>query len=149
MIRNTNHTFFSFTLKLRSHLRPGIFLLAVLYFLPTVSMSQGNGDPLGFQGLSSLNVFSAQALAQGNTSIAQTGDVTSLLNNPAGLGDINRLQISITGKSSHWKQHENQYWTESRLHPLLPAILDGRYVPDPQYNGMTADVLVDSMSPDD
>ena len=149
MIRNTNHTFFSFTLKLRSHLRPGIFLLAVLYFLPTVSMSQGNGDPLGFQGLSSLNVFSAQALAQGNTSIAQTGDVTSLLNNPAGLGDINRLQISITGKSSHWKQHENQYWTESRLHPLLPAILDGRYVPDPQYNGMTADVLVDSMSTDD
>ena len=149
MIRNTNHTFFSFTLKLRSHIRPDILLLAMLYFLPTVSLSQGNGDPLGFQGLSTLNVFSAQALAQGNTSIAQTGDVTSLLNNPAGLGDINRLQISITGKSSHWKQHENQYWTESRLHPLLPAILDGRYVPDPQYNGMTADVLVDSMSPDD
>ena len=86
MFGNTNHTIFSFTLKLHSHLRPGIFLLAVLYFLPTVLMSQGNGDPLGFQGLSSLNVFSAQALAQGNTSFAQTGDVTSLLNNPAGLG---------------------------------------------------------------
>ncbi len=149
VIRNTNYTIFSITLKLRSHLRSGIFLLGVLFSLPAVLMSQGNGDPLGFQGLSSLNVFSAQALAQGNTYIAQTGDVNSLFNNPAGLGDINRLQISITGKSSQWKQHENQYWTESRLHPLLPAILDGRYVPDPQFNGMTDDVLVDSMSTDD
>ena len=88
MIRNTNHTIFSFTLKLHSHIRFSFLLLGALYFLPTVSMSQGNGDPLGFQGLSSLNVFSAQALSQGNTSIAQTGDVNSLLNNPAGLGDI-------------------------------------------------------------
>ena len=149
MIRNTNHTIFSFTLKLHSHIRFSFLLLGVLYFLPTVSMSQGNGDPLGFQGLSSLNVFSAQALAQGNTSIAQTGDVNTLFNNPAGLGDINRLQISITGKSSQWKQHENQYWTESRLHPLLPAILDGRYVPNPHHNGLLDTELVNLMSPDD
>ena len=59
MIRNTNHTIFSFTLKLLSHLRFSFLLLGVLYFLPTVSMSQGNGDPLGFQGLSKLNMFSA------------------------------------------------------------------------------------------
>ena len=149
MIRNTNHTIFSFTLKLLSHLRFSFLLLGVLYFLPTVSTSQGNGDPLGFQGLSTLNVFSAQALAQGYTSIAQTGDVNSLFNNPAGLGDINQMQISITGKSSQWKQHENQYWTESRKHPLLPALLDGRYLPNPSYNGMLDTALVRLMSPDD
>ena len=149
MIRNTNHTIFSFTLKLLSHLRFSFLLLGVLYFLPTVSLSQGNGDPLGFQGLSTLNVFSAHALAQGNTFIAQTGDVNSLFNNPAGLGDIERLQISISGKSSQWKQHENQYWTESRQHPLLPAILDGRYVPDPRHNGLLDTALVKLMSPDD
>ena len=149
MIRNTNHTIFSFTLKFLSHLRFSFLLLGVLYFLPTVSMSQGNGDPLGFQGLSKLNMFSAQALAQGNTSIAQTGVVNSLFNNPAGLGDIERLQISISGKSSQWKQHENQYWTESRLHPLLPAILDGRYVPNPHHNGLLDTALVNLMSPDD
>jgi len=149
MIRNTRHIIFSITLNLRDHLRSRMLLLGVLYLLPMLSMSQGNGDPLGFQGLSSLNVFSAQSLAQGNTSIAQTGDANSLFSNPAGLGDINRLQISITGKSSQWYQHENQFWTESRLHPLLPAILEGRYVPDPQYGSMTDIEMVDHMTPDD
>ena len=149
MIRNTRHIIFSITLNLRDHLRSRMLLLGVLYLLPMISMSQGNGDPLGFQGLSSLNIVSAQSLAQGNTSIAQTGDANSLFSNPAGLGDINRLQISITGKSSQWYQHENQFWTESRLHPLLPAILEGRYVPDPQYGSMSDIEMVDHMTPDD
>jgi len=112
-------------------------------------MSQGNGDPLGFQGLSALNVYGAMGVAQGRTSIAQSGDVNSLYANPAGLGNINRIQLSITGKSSQWKQHENQFWTENRKHPLLPAILDGRYVPNPQYNGLLDTTLVNLMSPDD
>ena len=149
MFRSANHSIFSITLKLPGHLRFSFLLLGVLYFFPAFSMSQGNGDPLGFQGLSTLNVFSAKALAQGNTSMAQTGDVNSLFNNPAGLGGINRMQISITGKSSQWKQHENQFWTENRKHPLLPALLDGRYVPDPSNNGLLDTELVKLMSPDD
>lgn len=132
-----------FSRKSGSQLLIGLLLIPIVYF------AQGNGDPLRFQGLSSLNIFSAQTLAQGNTSTAQTGDINSLFSNPAGLGDINRIQLSITGKSSHWKQHENQFWTESRLHPLLPALLDGRYVPDPRNNGKTDSELVELMSPDD
>jgi len=124
-----------------------IVLLAL--FLPVWIFAQGNGDPLTFQGLSTPNDLGVRALAMGNAYTAQTGDLNALYFNSAGLADIQKFQFSISVKSTARLQQENQFWTESRKHPLLPTILEGRYIPDPANNGAVDDSLIAWISPED
>lgn len=110
---------------------------------------QGNGDALGFQGISNSSPNNARAVALGSALTAYDDGIEAIFFNPAGLVGLDRISFHYSGRTAQWHQRENQFWTESRLHPLLPALLDGRYVMDPRLNGVEIDSLIETLQPDE
>src|SRR4030065_1661472 len=58
---------------------------------------QHRGDNLSFQGITLENNTGTRALAMGNAFTSITGDVLSVYYNPAGLADLTKFQISVSG----------------------------------------------------
>lgn len=126
-----------------------ISLIILSCCFTTIVFGQGNGDALGFQGISCDSPNNAKAVALGSALTAYDNGIEALYHNPAGLVGLERISIQYSGRMAKWHQREYQFWTESRKHPLLPALLDGRYVMDPRLNGVEIDSVIQTLNPDE
>ena len=106
-----------------------------LFFLSACAFAQHRGDNLAFQGLPLNQPLGAKSVAQGGAYTAQSGDLNSLFQNPAGLADIADFQITISAKSSANQWRENQVYRPNRMFWTLAFYLEGLYTPDPENNG--------------
>ena len=98
--------------------------------------AQHNGDSLSFQGYPAEFTMGVKALAMGGAYTANTGDLNSLFYNPAGLADVNELQLTIGMNSYQKLWRENQTFRPNRLYWTMAFYLEGLYVPDPANNGV-------------
>lgn len=110
-----------------------MFFIVIFYSIYVYP--QHRGDNLSFQGITFENNSGTKALAMGNAFTSVTGEVLSVFYNPAGLADINKFQISVSGGylSKLWR--ENQNYRPNRFFVTLPFYLEGLYIPDPADNG--------------
>lgn len=119
---------------------PGkITLFLVIFALPFIAFAQHNGDNPAFQGLSNTNDIAVKALGMGGAYTSISGDLNSLFYNAAGLADIEDFQLSISAKSSKNLWRENQVWWALNNPLTASFILDGLWMPGPEYNGVWAD----------
>jgi len=109
------------------------FFIITLYSISL--FSQHRGDNLSFQGISFENSLGTKALAIGGAYSSISGDVLSIFYNPAGLADINKFQISVSGINQSKMWRENQNYRPNRFFVTLPFYLEGLYIPDPADNG--------------
>jgi opacity protein-like surface antigen len=113
-----------------------LILVLVLVFIHIGSVySQHRGDNLSFQGTYSDNLLGVKALAMGGAYTAQTGDVSSLFYNPAGLSDLPKIQFNVAGNYNTELWREHQEWRPDRLFVTLPFYLSGLAPLDPKYDG--------------
>jgi long-subunit fatty acid transport protein len=112
-----------------------ILVLALVAIHTCSSYSQHRGDNLSIQGSYSDNLSGVKALAMGGAYTAQTGDVSSLFYNPAGLSDLSKIQFNVAGNynTDLWREH--QEWRPDRLFVTLPFYLSGLAPLDPKYDG--------------
>lgn len=110
-----------------------IFITSLI--LSSIVFGQHRGDNLSFQGLSTPNDVGVNAIAMGGAYLAQSGNISSIFWNPAGLSDITKIQISISGNSSSKMWRENQEYRPNRYFVTLPYYLEGLYIPDPKNSG--------------
>lgn len=113
-----------------------INLILLLFLLPFTLFAQHRGDNLAFQGFPVNNNVGVKAIALGGAYTSQTGDVSSLFYNPAGLANINNLQVSIGANRSANSWRENQAFRPNRMFWTLAFYLEGLYTPDPANNGI-------------
>ena len=109
------------------------FLIISVYCFS--SYPQHRGDNLYFQGLNLESASGTRALAMGGAYASISGDVNSLFHNPAGLADINKFQITVSGGNYSKTWRENQNYRPNRYFVTLPFYLEGLYIPDPADNG--------------
>ncbi len=102
-------------------------LAAVMLFLilPVSGVAQDNGQNLRFQGISEVPDFMVKASAMGNAYTAVTGDLPSLYFNPAGLADLKKIQIAISGNSFKKEMWENTLWWGGGADVVLVRLWDG------------------------
>ena len=112
-----------------------INLILAIFLLPAILFAQHRGDNLTFQGFPLNNNSGVKAIALGGAFTSQTGDVNSLFYNPAGLADIENLQISIGANSYSKLWRENQAYRPNRMFWTMAFYLEGLYIPDPKNNG--------------
>jgi hypothetical protein len=110
-------------------------ILALIVILSGFAFSQNRGNNLSFQGLFPDNPLGVKASAMGGAYTAQTGDVSSLFYNPAGLSDIPKIQISVAGNYNTHLWREFQEWRPDRLFVTLPFYLTGLAPLDPKFDG--------------
>ncbi|MDR3610376.1 MAG: hypothetical protein P4L27_07440 [Ignavibacteriaceae bacterium] len=110
-------------------------IFALIFVYSGSFFAQHRGDNLSFQGTTSTNLLGVKALAEGGAFTAQTGDLSSLFYNPAGLSDIEKIQINVAGdyNTTLWREH--QEWRPDRLFVTLPFYLSGLAPLDPKYDG--------------
>lgn len=111
-----------------------IFTLIFILTAYTALTGQHRGDNLSFQGINFENDFSVPALGMGNASVALSGSLSSVFTNPAGLADISKIQVSVSGSNLERNWRENQDYRPNRYFVTLPFYLEGLYVPLPENN---------------
>ncbi len=110
---------------------PAIFFL----MLPGFLLAQHRGDNLRFQGLDLVNRNGVRAMAMGGAFTAAKGELDALFWNPAGLVGLKGLQVSANYSSSNALWRESQDYRPNRQVVTMSFILDGLYMPNPEYNG--------------
>ncbi|MBD3383359.1 hypothetical protein GF407_00405 [candidate division KSB1 bacterium] len=113
----------------------GMTILFLLTCFSNIAWTQHRGDNLAFQGLSIPEGNGVKALAMGSAYTSVSGDVNALFHNPAGLGGIDKVQFSFELNSNNKIWRENQIYRPCRQFVNVGFILDGLYVPKPEYNG--------------
>lgn len=109
----------------------------VLFLVLGISIAaQHRGDEINFQGLSRESNNGVKAQAMGGAFTAYGGNLGSIFYNPAGLAEINDIQISFSGNIYNRTWQEAQVYRPNRQYVTLPFILDGLYIPNPENNGM-------------
>ncbi len=122
-----------------------LLLAAVLFISFNVqSFAQHRGDNLSFQGLYYPNITGTKALARGGAYTAESGDVSTLFWNPAGLSGIDKIQVTASVNSNSYLWRESQEYRPDRIFVTIPFYLEGLYVPDPKNNGQWDYYLADS-----
>ena len=112
-----------------------ILVFVLIIILAGSAFCQNRGNNLSFQSLFSENLLGVKALAMGGAYTAQTGDVSSLFYNPAGLSDLPKIQVNVAGNYNTELWREFQEWRPDRLFVTLPFYLTGRAPLDPKYDG--------------
>lgn len=116
-----------------------ILILAMI--IPQMLTGQHRGDNLAFQGFFHQTEPGVRAMAMGGASMANTGDVSNIFYNPAGLTDINSLTFTVSGNSHTQIWRENQDYRPNRIYWTMAFYLEGLYVPDPANNGIEDHIL--------
>ncbi len=109
--------------------------MIILFFLPNFITAQHRGDNLAFQGLPQNNSIGVKAIAIGSAFTSRSGDINSLFYNPAGLAEIEDLQVSIGANRYSKMWRENQVYRPNRMFWTMAFYLEGLYTPDPKNNG--------------
>jgi opacity protein-like surface antigen len=112
-----------------------IFIITILFLLPAFLTAQHRGDNLAFQGFPLYNSIGVKAIAMGSAFTSQSGDLNSLFYNPAGLAEIEDLQIFIGANRYSKLWRENQVYRPNRMFWTMAFYLEGLYTPDPANNG--------------
>lgn len=112
-----------------------ILVIFAIVAVPAVLLPQHRGDDLSFQGMRDLLTMN-QGHAHPLVFVAGGNDASILMSNPAALGSLDRIALSITGSNETRKWREAQYYRPNRLFVTLPFYLEGYYVPDPVNNGI-------------
>jgi len=112
-----------------------LYVFTIFFLLPGFTMAQHRGDNLAFQGLPQNNSIGVKAIALGSAFTSRSGDINSLFYNPAGLADIDGLQISIGANRYAKLWRENQVYRPNRMFWTMSFYLEGLYTPDPANNG--------------
>jgi len=110
-------------------------LVFILFGMSTL-FAQHRGDFFSFQGLANYNDNGTKAAAMGGAVTALSGDVSMMFYNPAGLSNINGIQVSVSANYNTNSWRENQNYKPNRLFVTLPFYLEGLYVPNPEQDGM-------------
>ncbi len=114
-----------------------INMLIFIFLILAISLgAQHRGDNLAFQGLAQSNQNSVRATAMGGAFTGVSGDLGAIYWNPAGLSDINGLQVSVSAASVNRLWQENQDYRPNRFEMTLPFYLERLYTPDPKNNGL-------------
>ncbi len=114
----------------------GMTILFLLTCFFNIGWTQHRGNNLAFQGLSVSQGNGVKALAMGGAYTSISGDVNALFHNPAGLSGIDdRVQLSFELNSDDKMWRENQIYRPCRQFVNVGFILDGLYVPKPEYDG--------------
>lgn len=109
----------------------GLVLSAFLVQL----QAQHRGDNLRFQGLDLINRNGVRATAMGGAFTAASGELDALFWNPAGLAGISGIQFTANYASADALWRENQDYRPNRQLVTMSFILDGLYMPNPDFNG--------------
>ncbi len=104
-------------------------------FLALSALAQHRGDNLAFQGISFPNENGVKALAMGGAYASLTGDINSLFWNPAGLAEVDGVQMSVSANAYQKSWRENQVYRTNRYFLTLPFYLEKLYIPNPANNG--------------
>ena len=112
-----------------------IILILIIFLLPSIILAQHRGDNLAFQGLPQNNSVGVKAIALGSAFTSRSGDLNSLFYNPAGLADIEGLEISVGANRYSKLWRENQAYRPNRMFWTMAFYLEGLYTPDPANNG--------------
>ncbi len=119
-----------------------VTLLFATVIMPITAFTQHVGDNLLYQGLAEQNSVSAKAAAYGNAFTSRTGDLSSLFFNSAGLVDIKSFQISFSAATQGKMWRDNQQWYAGTAYRNVPLYLDGLWEPDPAWDGIWSDSLM-------
>lgn len=107
-----------------------LMAVMLILMLQAAVFAQDNGQNLRFQGISEVPDYMVKASALGGAYTAVTGALPSLFYNPAGLADLKKLQISVSGSYFKKEMWENQFWWGGGADVTLVRIWDG-YMPLP------------------
>ncbi len=113
-----------------------IIFIIFLSFGSIRIQAQHRGDNLSMQGIFNPVNTGTRAMAMAGAFTSYSGDVNSLFYNPAGLADIDNLQISISADNYGQNWRENQDYRPNRIYWTMAFYLEGLYVPDPANNGV-------------
>jgi long-subunit fatty acid transport protein len=102
-----------------------LMAVTLILILPVNGFAQDNGQNLRFQGISEVPDFMVKASAMGGAYTAVTGDLPSLFYNPAGLADLKKLQISVSGNSFKKEMWEDNFWWGGGADVILVRLWDG------------------------
>ncbi len=117
----------------------------LLVFGATTLFAQHRGDLFSFQGLGQTVDGGAQAMAMGGAWTAMSGQLDNLFHNSAGLANLKKRIVSVSGNYYKKDWWENQVYRPDRYFVTLPFYLEGMYVPDPKNNGvLDRDLALDS-----
>jgi hypothetical protein len=97
----------------------------LVFLLPVAGVAQDNGQNLRFQGISEVPDFMVKSSAMGGAYTAVTGDLPSLYYNPAGLADLKKIQISVSGNSFKKEMWEDNFWWGGGYDVILVRLWDG------------------------
>lgn len=111
-------------------------IITLLFAMNIAIIAQYRGENLFFQGLNEVNATGVKSAAMGGADVANTGDLSSIFSNPAGLADISSYKISFSANNYEKQWWENQDYRPNRQFTNLSFILDGLMIPDPANNGM-------------
>lgn len=120
-------------------------LLSLFLVLCAATLNgQGIGDNIAFQGLTNQNAMTGvKARAMGNAFTAEGGDVNTIFYNPAGLADINSLQMSVSFRNNNIKTFERQqYLPVASSYGIMELIWSGIYTPQLADDGIRSDKIL-------
>lgn len=120
------------------------FVVPLLFMWQNTLLAQHRGDDLHFQGLDLVNRDGVRAMAMGGAFSAATGELDALFWNPAGLVGLTGLQFTANYSSADALWREAQDYRPNRQVVTMSFILDGLYMPNPDYNGwIDSDAFLD------
>ena len=111
------------TIMNRYHLAMFMIFLA----LPFVSMAQGAGDPLTFQGMSQSVFPDVRGAGMGSATIASGRTASALFSNPAGLASIDAIDVRIGGVGISSWQRQAQEWIPNRMYAGLSILMEDKW----------------------
>lgn len=107
----------------------------VMLFLTSMVFSQHRGDNLSFQGTDFVNRNGVRATAMGGAFTSMSGELDAFFWNPAGLTGLPGFQATANFSSGERTWRESQDYRPNRQVVTLSFILDGLYMPNPEFNG--------------
>lgn len=121
-------------LNFKNSLLYSLIILLAIMLLPQIH-AQHRGDNLRFQGLDLQNRSGIKATAMGGAFTAVSGEMDAFFWNPAGMIGMNGPQITLNGNSNDHLWRESQDYRPNRQVVTMSFILDGLYMPNPEFNG--------------
>ncbi|MDR3665458.1 MAG: hypothetical protein P4L35_01325 [Ignavibacteriaceae bacterium] len=125
------------------------FVFILLSSLGNVAIAQGTrfNDPLTMQGLDNNTNYSAVSRALGGTTIGIKNDASVMFSDPAGLQNLNSLQVTLG--NSYWMldQSQTQQYGPAKYYPNFSLLMESLtyLIPNPVLDTTTTHTAKDSV----
>jgi hypothetical protein len=101
-----------------------ILIFAAAASLYSSLPAQGNGEPLGIQGLNQRILNDVRSRGMGGTIIASGNNASVLFANPAGLTQLEAMEVRIGGMALKTSRRQTQKWVPNRLYTGLSIMME-------------------------